>query len=1174
MESGLFDLHSAGLDGVNLIEASAGTGKTYAIEGLFLRLLLEKEIRVENILVVTFTEAATAELRERISSRIRAALDVFQQREEGDDFLRRLAAQSRDPERDQERLKLALAGFDEAAIYTIHGFSLRMLNDFAFESQSLFEMEFQADEAGLLSELAADYWRNQVYDADKDFVEIFTGDYPKPQSLAATALTMHVRPVKQLLPRMTATSPREIYRDIAMRYDALRQRWKGEQQAVRSLICDNRHWHKKYQENRDLYLEQIALFFEGGRPFVNWKCLLNLTPEVISRKTKKGGPATEHPLFRDFSLFAETVSRFAVGVKLDFVRYADRELSIRKRQRNLRSFDDLLQDLHRVLASPRGLELAGKMRRKFAVALIDEFQDTDPLQYEIFRTAFMGGSPRLFFIGDPKQSIYSFRGADIYAYLQAENDADRKYTLPVNYRSDQDLVRAINTVFSCHQDPFAEGRIRFSPAAGNSRNPRRSLLIDGKPQVPMQIWYRFSAGDHDALGPARRQIAEAMASYIAALLNLGAAGRAALSGASGPVALQPGDVAVLVRTHKEANMMKEALARRKVPAVLHVNSSIFESGEFHDVRAIAEAVADFRQEYKVRSALLSEVLGGSGTELYQWIHDEGRWEEILSNFRRYHEIWAESGFQQMMTVLLQQQQVREQLLRLPDGERRLTNVLHVMELFHQAEAESSLTMGGLLRWVNRIRHDGLQRDQYQIRLETDAAAVRISTVHTSKGLEFPLVFIPFSWGRRDVRDCFFHDPDNNYAMTWDLEGKEQSREYAQQEDLAENLRLFYVALTRAKHSCHVVWGDIPRTKNSCYTYLFHPDPEADRWSDLRRLQEASGGTIMLMDLPGVRSEVYVPPRRAAVDLACRERQRSLAPDWGISSFSGIAARKKDPYEGLDHDHHQQPAADEAEAEWEATEQSPMLSFPGGSRTGDCFHEIFEDLIFSERDKEKITGLVRKKLSKFDFDQALVPAGVKLVRDVLAREICPAPEGGVWFSLARIEAAQTVKEMGFHFPLTTIRSRILVEQVAICCRTPSHYGLLQALRQLDFVALQGFMKGFIDLVFCHEERFYILDWKTNVLGSQLTDYTHDKLQQAIEGHLFNLQYYIYTVALHKYLQIRLPGTYDFDRHFGGVFYFFLRGISAGKSDTGVFYDSLTGSKELIVMLEKVFSGAAP
>ena len=968
MATAIFDLSNSKIEGVTLIEASAGTGKTYAIEGLFLRCLLEKKVKVENILVVTFTEAATAELRGRISDKIRQAVNAFQGNNCEDEFLGHLISKSSNPTQDENSLQLALAGFDEAAIYTIHGFCQKMLGEFAFESRGPFDAELLVNQQGLIEELAVDYWRNKLYGAGRDFAAMFLTVCATPLNLAGMLSQTLSRPVKHILPELAEIDPVQLFQEIAKLYQEMKKHWDGERENICAMLREYPHWHKKYRESLDDNLTGIACFFEENKPVVGCKSLLCFTREVISKKTKKGSAPPEDPFFASVDRYQKLIDRMPYAVQLDFLGYASRELLLRKQQRNLRSFDDLLYDLHKIATSRQGDALADKIRQKFEIALIDEFQDTDPIQYEIFKTLFTCSERQLFLIGDPKQSIYNFRGADIFTYLQAENDADIKYTLPVNYRSDRDLVEAVNSIFSFRGTlPFGIERILFQKSSGWIKKPQRSFMIDGNTPPPLTMWLRDSSGKDDKVGVARQQIAEATAAKITRLLTLGSADRAVLLQQDEQIPLQPKDIAVLVRTHNEARMIQAALERRRVPSVVTVRQSVFDCHEFRDICTIAAAVVDFRQERQVKRALVTDLMGVSGTMLHSLTSDAGNWDTIVNNFREYHTIWAENGFYRMMHTFLHQEEIRQKILKGINGERRLTNVLHVMELFHLAEVTFHYSMAGLVQWAGKARlHDADEQEEYQVRLETDADAVKILTVHASKGLEFPLVFIPFSWGTGGTPQCFFHDPQKDYELTWDLAKAESSKKQAARENLAENLRLFYVALTRAKNACWVAWGDIPRTDRSCYSYLFHGKEKDGRLADLKLLEASAEGTIRLSSMPDLYEEIFRPADDAPPKLHCRTFCGSIKQDWGISSFSALASRKRDVQEGLDHDQDQAPIVGVLEEEEAAAILRSIRSFPGGARTGECFHEMFEYLDVAEGARRNTAVLVQEKLEKYGF----------------------------------------------------------------------------------------------------------------------------------------------------------------------------------------------------------------
>lgn len=1160
-----FDLANSSIEGVNLIEASAGTGKTYTIVGIYLRLLLEKLIPVEKILVVTFTEAATSELKERVAKMIRNALTAFQTGRAEDEFLQSLLEKHTDHQQARQRLQEALHFFDESSIFTIHGFCQKMLTDYAFEARAQFDPELLPNQDPLIEELAMDYWRDLIYNASREYSRLLLRHYPSPTHLGKEFKKIIARPEIHFLPKIPESAS-QLFEQITALYPVMKATWQESQNAIATLLEDDKIWRKNNLED---YLSKAEFYFENDDPFENSKVLEKFTTTTLQSRAKEKVAPT-HLFFEQCETFLKLRQSIPHAILLAFFAWAKTQLKQRKEALNQRSYDDLLQHLYQVLVGAEGEELAQKIRERFSVALIDEFQDTDPIQYGIFQAVFSNHD--LFFIGDPKQSIYNFRGADIFAYLQAQKDAETQFTLETNWRSDLKLVAAVNTIFSGIEQPFVNADIAFLNSKGAPGKEEGSLQIAGEPSIPLHLWlleYQKSTNTE----AAQQQIAEATASEITRLLNLGIQGKATLKNGAERKPVKPGDIAVLTRTHKQAERIRNALWQRQVPCVLKTQINIFQTEEFKEVLTLAQAISEYSNPSQVKAALLTDMMGYDGTEVFKTMQQDLQWEQVINRFFEYHQLWKQKGFYQMMRVVLREEKTRTRLLSWQDGERRLTNVLQVMELFHQEESGNKLGMAGLLRWAQFISKELPEsQEEYLIRLETDDDALKILTIHVSKGLEFPIVFCPFIWDSITMRDTFFHD--QKQRLTWDLEKQEAHKEQAKKEGLAEDIRLVYVALTRAKAccyaTCYTAWNNSSWHKNSPLAYLF---TEKNTREHLKMLENRSDGSLILEELPPARAALFHPLKAEKGELRCQKFRQSLRQDWGLSSFSGLSGQRRDFLEGQDHDQHQplENSLEEAEAEKKNLQEGQTIfTLPKGSNTGNCFHEILEELDFAETDQTKIEKLVREKLKKYNIGSRWAEVTLQMIEDLRHQKITSAHLQGSSFRLADIPLDQFVKEMPFHFPIRQFTTDELIKIVAQYKQTETHQALLQTLKSLDFRPLKGFMKGFLDLVFCYQDRYYILDWKTNHLGNHPHDYAPEILKASVEQHCFNLQYTIYTIALQKYLRMRLP-DYDFNRHFGGVYYFFLRGIQAESEEGfGVYYDALPDSKEMINQLETTFS----
>lgn len=1130
----------APLAGRNLIEASAGTGKTYAIAGLFVRLVVEKGLTVDQILVVTFTEAATGELRDRIRRRIREALTAFTEGHGADPLLEGLLAGTPDPETAKARLSLALRSFDEAAIHTIHGFCQRTLAEMAFEAASPFDTELMPNAQPLFQGIVDDFWRRNLMTADPSFVDHVESSGTTVEDLARFAMRWGRRPGLTVLPDEEEPDCERLLLQYREALDAARREFTGTRDHLREILESHPGLNRgRYRAARiPVWVDRLGAWLERSLPLDTFDGFEKFRSSVLEQSLKKGAQAPRHRFFDLWETLAVRLDDLqgALALKLSLLKrslldHVRTELPRRKRRMNVRTFDDLLLDLEEALRGAGGEDLAGAIRHRFPAALIDEFQDTDPVQYSIFRSVFSRGDPVLFFIGDPKQAIYGFRGADVFAYMAAKAETARnsRRTLDTNYRSVPPLISSINTLFQGSRAPFLYDAIPFSPVRAAEVADRDRLFLDGRADGrPLQVWLvDGKEGKPRNKGESEGAIRRAVAGEIVRLLEGANRGDAVLSATDDPGdghTLEPGDMAVLVRTNRQARDMQRELRSLGVPSVLQGDASLFESPEAAELLVLMAAVGDPWNESAVRAALITDIAGVTGSELARMTDDDDEWAGRLEAFHQYRELWAERSFMAMARSLLSRESVRERLLAFPDGERRLTNVLHCIDVLHQASVEHQLGVDGLLQWLTRQLNDRPDREEYQIRLETDEKAVRLVTIHKSKGLEYPVVFVPFAWGASGVRPgdpLAFHPREDGPDMILHLGPRFEGDhlETALREALAEDLRLLYVALTRARHRCHLVWGDIRDAHRSALGYLMPEDPVD--------LETASGGTVQVSPLPQFAATPYHPTARPSDSLDHRRVKEAIHTDWAITSFSRLTSRLGSHVEAPDRD----PAGPSDPTDEPRQKDSPLsiMDFPPGARAGTFLHDVFEHADFQGLQE----GLVLDRLRRHGFDEEWEGVVADTVDRVLKAPIMDD------FSLSLLGPQDRVHEMEFTFPVG------LLEAEGLPRAMPAHH---KALEQLAFKPHRGQMRGFIDLVFRHAGRYYLLDWKSNLLGPRVEDYGPEQLARAMERDLYVLQYHVYSAALHRHLSARLPG-YHYDTHFGGAFYLFLRGVPQGA---GVFF----------------------
>ncbi len=1215
------------LNGVRRIEASAGTGKTYAITALFVRLVVERNLDVSQILVVTFTRAATDELRDRIRAGLRTALRAIAGSAPAPDpFYAQFAARHAGSSAALAALRAALANLDRAAIFTIHGFCQRALSDHAIESGVAFDTAVVADEQPLLAEVVADFWVSRLYAAPPALIaRLQAGGEPRAR-LAELARTVLARPDVHVVP---GRSPDLLEPSLAafgaawqaaaalFQAPGARERIRETlEAALRGRVLDGRRYRAA---SLGPWMLRLADVFAAPDPLrlERFEAFEKFTPAGLLAATRAPHPPPCDPFFEACGSLHEAHQQLDVAlaaavrnVYADFVAFARREVPRRNAALRQQGFDDLLLGLGQALAGPGGPRLAKALRARYHAALVDEFQDTDPLQYDILRRVF-GEAPEgaLFLIGDPKQAIYGFRGADVFAYLAAAADAGAEaYGLLHNWRSDPRLVRATSTLFERLAEPFLVADIAFQPVAPAAPCDRLQGLADGA-ALDVLFVSRATAGvPSGARIPkawADAQLPRLVAAEVVRLLRSPARLADKPPAAGGPGrALDPGDVAVLVRKNAQALDVQGALRAHGLPSTLATQASVFETPEAADLRLVLAALAEPQRAAPLRAALATAFFGYDAAALLRLHTDEVAADAEAERFRRWHELWQASGFIAAFRRLLDEGEVSARLLGHPDGERRLTNVLHLCELLHRASVDYRLGPTGLSTWLGELCADparaaALGSEATQMRLESDARAVHVVTVHRSKGLEYPIVFLPYLWdGRLQLPGAadplLFHDETAARRLTLDLGSAERAAHEAQAaaEAQAENVRLLYVALTRAKHRCTVVWGAFQDAHTSALGWLLHGRPpaapaglgfaaaaarlaelpDATLDSELAALRAESGGAIGVRHASLDPEPAWRPPPGPAVELACRVPRRRVFPAWGLTSFSALVAERgrlspsdtgpaapgADDAPVPDAGAHPPPSA-LAPVALRPADALTLADFPRGAAAGTLLHALFETYDFALRDPDARRTHVRAGLARAAAAEGWVEPLCTLLDDVAAVSL----DGrNPTFALQHIAASERVAEFEFLLPVAAppIRSAAggfsaaaLADVFARAAAPPIPADYPAALRALATAPLQGYLHGFIDLVVQHAGRYFILDYKSNDLGPRPEDYAAAALGAEMRRHHYFLQYVLYVLALHRHLRARLP-DYDYERHVGGVFYLFLRALSPRPAtDVGVFRD---------------------
>lgn len=1177
--------------GSRLIEASAGTGKTYTIAGLYVRLLLGHGIdqpkTCQQILVVTFTNAATGELRDRIRNKIQLAYRHFIGIDTGDELLAALLKATPESMRPLalKRLDLALKSLDEASIFTIHGFCQRILADMAFESSLLFESEFTLDDSEFLHHAVRDFWREHCYPLPECLAEIIQKKFVDPDALSKQlrpllgASQAHAQPQPEDFNQLQGTLTQSMSR--------LRLIWPREREAVETLLHSLPLNGVRFGKQADAY-PKLAIMLDA---MDNWcKFDASLPPMKVMEslslsglKLNKGGEVptpAQAPVLDHIERLCLLIKDFIPSFLYCARDGISKRFASQKSERNLMTPDDLLLTLEQALRpAPREVQadkvsLANLIAKRFPVALIDEFQDTDPLQFAIFNRIYQQASTSksddsldnndnnaensvdnkhskpaskevsLLMIGDPKQAIYAFRGADIHTYIQARAQTKQHYSLGTNYRSSRNMVLSVNALFDNRDDPFINAAIVFESVQPSPFADNKIFVEQNGATSALKI--KLLSEDPDKglnKASARTRLAEDAAAEITRLLTESQAGQCRISGK----ALKAQDIAVLVRDRNEAGVIRESLSKRQIGSVFLSRDSVFNTLEARELALVLHALATPKDERALRSALATSLLGYNAASIHGFNQDEMVRQDLLEQFDNLHHNWLRRGIMPALLSLANETRLIQRLLQGDDGERRLTDFRHLAELLQQKATELD-GISALVNWYEQALIANNANEESQLRLESEQNLVQIVTIHKSKGLEYPVCFIPFVSLARDNRrkpaPMLYHE---NNRLIWDIEQTDEGWERHKRENLAEDLRLLYVAITRPVYQCYLYIANHSRfTKKAGITSQLHETGIGyllgieDKACDFSRIQaQAQALSCDAISVSEVQDDVSTQALVSITDetrtLAAKTLKRKRYIPWRVGSYSGLV--KDLPHERVS------PGADdesfpELELIQDELDSTPSrFTFERGANAGSFMHLVLELIDFTLAEAQ-LPEQLPAAMEKYGIDASWFSMLYAWYLDILA---APLTQDGS-LTLSQLTPSQKLVEMEFYLPINKLKAEELNELL-------ERYGYSAG---LNFDALKGMLKGFIDLTFEHKGQFYIADYKSNHLGDGFVHYGGDAMAGAIRSHRYDLQYIIYTLALHRYLSLRMP-NYDYEQHIGGSYYLFLRGMSVDAPMSGIFYD---------------------
>ena len=1189
----LFKTPLTDLKGKNLIEASAGTGKTFCIENIYVRYLLEKEgenedISINEILVVTFTNAATKELKSRINNRIEQTYSYLNsnKKRENDafyDYLDKIKGDEEKKEKSIKSIKRALSDFDKANIFTIHSFCERVLTENAFESSNAFTREVSHDETKYIDIAVEDFWRKyvftlpaEVYDKLKEVEEDKTVKSQKLdldvfKAIANSAVKV-MKPT--IIPSIKNYKDVEglliTIKEIKKTKACLKNIYEKEKENIEAALKKNLDSPMSYRLSNSLeeyfYDNDVLIFDKSG--LVDLPNVHNIFKEIKNLNNAAN------------NLLGRIDATFLIYLRVKLCEFADERIKYLKSKAKKITFSNQLKDLYDALCSASDNKefLLKKIKERYKIAMIDEFQDTDKIQYEILKKIFFDEDKTIFLIGDPKQSIYKFRGADIYAYLKAKNEYGiKKFPLYKNYRSSKKLLNGFNTIFGSLKNPFVVKGIDYTSITSGTVKFETEGLDEN-------IEIKYCDEDINNADKAENAVCNNIVNEISKLLDK------KNSAMINDRPLKANDIAIIVPKNKNMELLRRHLNKYQIPVVASSHESVFATEEAKEIKKFLVAISNPANGLAVRTALATSFFDKSAVDIYELRHDEKKSADLTNEFAAYQEAWQNQGFYAMMMKFIAEKEIKKRFIKKPGGSRKLVNLLHLTELIHKA---SKIGINGIyetIKWIDDKENDtDNPTDEYLLRLESDEESVNIITVHKSKGLEFPIVFFPFFWDEvvksSNTKDVVVFHKDNDDKIYLDVgsENIEVGKQKRALESLAEDVRLFYVAITRAACKCYIYYyynaGGAHKNRSSAMNYLFHyanknideiddaveirnflKDKKnklqkySDRIDDLRKIANSSDDSIVLSKIENKAPESLTLEERGKTDLVWSgDFTGTIKTAYSIESYSHLSSQ-------MQYDNETNEADEFYDAEKlvdnkiavasKETINDGIFYFEKGAKAGSDFHKIMENLDFASA-KTAIEKFVKSELSGLYSDSNLETLS-GTVYDVLNIDL--GSFFGKHFCLKDIEKNKKYAEMEFYLHLNNLQS--LKDVLMAYFKKKDLTEFVKSLERLSFSEIETYLHGFIDLVFCHKNKYYIIDWKFNHLGYEYNNYRREELLKTISNANYYLQYYIYFFSLYRYLKYK-NRNFTMD-DIGGVFYIFARGIQKNKNtgiyeDTGIYFD---------------------
>ncbi|QJC31829.1 exodeoxyribonuclease V subunit beta [Enterobacteriaceae endosymbiont of Donacia tomentosa] len=1171
-----FDPFKENIQGSYLIEASAGTGKTFTIIIIYLRLLLglyqqnnsSLPLNIEQILVVTFTDLATQSLCQRIKKSIKILRIACIKGKSKYSTINNLIKEIKNLKEANELLLRAELNFNNASICTIHSFCQKILN---FKNYEIYDFNPQekiiSNEYHLQYKIIINFWRKYFYNLPKNIIKIIFLYWKSPTYF-----------LNKLLPFLSKY-PSPLLKNNIQNINLSKQ-FNNNINYINNI---KKNWIK-YKENiiNVISNSTINKYIYNKRSINNWINIIdkwsiektedNFYPEQLFRfsqkeltsKTINKKKIPKFILFNKIDLFLDKIINIKALIILKAIKYINKHLRIEKQKNKEISFDDLLILLHKILKSSSGSKIAKDIRTIFPVILIDEFQDTNIQQYDIFKKIYINHSNNIIIlIGDPKQAIYSFRGADIFTYIKASFEIKNCYTLKNNWRSSKTMVSSVNQLFSNRSYPFIFENINFYPILYTSQKANYNFIINNKIKSGITFW--FLDKEETNINSYKQKMAYTCAQNICQLLHLGIRKKSILQKNNSINSVNITDITILVRNRYEAILLQKEFIKFNLPSIYLSNpNNIFEMIEAKELVLLLKAILQPDKEQKIINILGSKLFS---INLSNFDHDKKAifMKQVNREFSKYQLIWKKNGILKMLEEIFLKNSIFFQKQKMNSfNKEKIKNILYIGEII-QTLCIHITDKHKIIEWLlKQITYPNVNiTPNLKIKFDNSINKIKIMTIHKSKGLQFPIVWLPFiSCNFVDLINLdgiIYHDRKNLKTII-DFDKNKKSIKYSFEECLSENLRLLYVSLTRSIFHCSIGISNI-KIHNIKKYILYYPYYNALDFLirkkygistlDFKKILNNFKSTdisikiIKLQKLIKLNIQLEKETKNEYVS-----QIKSNFIKYNNSVITSFSQIKKQQHNNFSYNDIYKFLF-----VYDKNIKKTQYNFPIGKNIGIMIHNILEKLDFT---KPILKSFIKKELIKNNISSHWHIVVTNWFNNILTHSL-----GTEKIILNKINIENRKTEFEFYLSIKKILSITKLNKIIFKYDNISHN-----LPKLTFEKIKGFLTGVIDLIFCWKNKYFIIDYKSNWLGFNNKSYKKKYIEQNICQNRYDIQYQFYVLALHKYLKFRIK-DYNYETHFGKILYLYIRGIDKIKNNQNGIWETRPSIK-LISKLDKLLS----